>query len=111
MRGAPGQHLLDKYQEGLEAVQHRHGVTLSEIRWIPGHDSIAGNERADLRQKGLLTVTQASWQLPNCAEAWSQSADQLNDRHTSRGLRQGNQPLHKVPRCQRLRRIDLSMPL
>jgi len=59
MRGAPGQHLLDKYQERLEAVQHRHGVDTVEIRWIPGHDSIAGNERADTEAKRLLTVTQA----------------------------------------------------
>ena len=49
--GAPGQHLLDKYQERLEVAQRRHGADTVEVRWTPGQDSLAGNEKADVEAK------------------------------------------------------------
>ena len=67
-------------------AQSKHGVDTVEIRWTPGNNSIAGNEKVETEaKKATHTDSSLACQLPK----------------SCRGL---------VSRCQRLRSIDPSMP-
>ena len=50
-RGKPGQHLVDQLHKKVEEVHSRHGSNVVEIWWIPGHEGIRENERADEEAK------------------------------------------------------------
>src|SRR5882724_1667570 len=111
MRGAPGQHLLDKYQERLEVAQHRHGVDTVGIRWTPGHDGLAGNEKSDTEaKKATHGDSSLACQFPKCRGPVLVSRSAKQQSHLKRLGDKVISLFMKSPLCPRLRSIDPSMP-
>jgi len=112
MRGAPGQHLLDKYQERLEVAQHRHGVDTVGIRCTPGHDGLAGNEKSDTEaKKATHGDSSLACQFPKCRGPVLVSRSAKQQSHLKRLGDKATSLFTKSLRCQRLRSIDPFMPL
>jgi hypothetical protein len=47
----PGRHLSDRVLKAHAHVRKRHPEARIVIRWIPGHEGVAGNEKADVEAK------------------------------------------------------------
>ena len=50
-RRASGRHLVDMFHEQMATMHHRHPGIKVELRWMPGHEGIPGNEHADTEAK------------------------------------------------------------
>ncbi|RDX40672.1 hypothetical protein OH76DRAFT_1327640, partial [Lentinus brumalis] len=47
----PGQYLADMLHSSIAAVKRQHSNLEITLRWVPGHQDIAGNEQADCEAK------------------------------------------------------------
>jgi len=83
MRRTVGQYLLDKFQDKISAVQNRHSTFSIKLRWTPGHNSIPGNEQADMEAKQQQAGTRALHVFcPSHARAQCHIAGPQSDRTT-----------------------------
>jgi len=83
-RGSSGQHLLTKLQEPLALAQCRCREVAIILRWIPGHDIIHENERADEEAKRATGGDSSpACLLPKACRGAFQSADLQCTRTTS----------------------------
>ena len=50
-----GHHIFDALYEGIEALKKKHSGIRLQVKWVPGHKGVDGNERADEQAKKAIT--------------------------------------------------------
>ena len=113
----PGHYLLDNFRASIKQVKKAHNLHSRDIilRWIPGHNGIKGNEKADtearLATEGpehnsahhRLPKILTNGPLPHSVSATLQHQKQLTKTRWSKKLA-------KSPRYEHMIRIDPKLP-
>src|SRR5882724_1543678 len=100
------------FHQQVTAVQASHPGIEIVIRWTLGHEGILGNERANEEAK-LAAKGESSDKrlLPRgCREDLFQSRSAARQIHAKKTKEKAKKWFEHLPRCQRLQRIDPSMP-
>jgi RNase H len=50
-----GHHIFDTFNEYIVALKQKHSRIWLEIKWVPGHQGVDGNEQADKQAKKAIT--------------------------------------------------------
>jgi len=50
-----GHHIFDIFNEYIAALKKKHSRIQLEIKWVPGHKGMEGNEQADIQSKKAIT--------------------------------------------------------
>jgi len=111
-RAILGQHLVEAFHEQVTAVQSKHPGIEMRMRWMPGHEGIPGNERADEEAKRVAKgESSEQCRLPMvCSGELPVSRLAACQSHRKRISVKTEEQFKLSPRCQRLWLIDPSMP-
>jgi len=111
-RPTPGHYLMDHLHDLTEALNRRHRQLQLTFRWVPGHEGVVGNERADQEAKqaarGLSSPTA---DLPKCLrDTLPASVSKVKQNLTAKLKNNALSSWQRSPRYAKLHRIDPSMP-
>ena len=50
-----GHHIFNAFNENIDMLKKKHSGIQLEIKWVPGHKGVEGNEQADVQAKKVIT--------------------------------------------------------
>jgi ribonuclease HI len=108
----PGQYLVNAIHRQVEGVVEQQPGARVVMRWVPGHEGIEGNERADEEaKKAAKGVTSHEWEIPiECRGTMPISRAAEIQRHNAELNRQARNIFAKSPRAPFAHEIDPTMP-
>jgi len=111
-RGAPGQYLAVGLHQQIAGAWCKHPVIEIEVRWMPGHEGIPGNERADLEAKRAAEGSSSEERLlPRlCRQKLLVSQSTAHQHHRKLVHTKAKEWFKISLRCQRLCQINPTMP-
>jgi len=109
-RGMPGQYLLDGFHKQLVAVHQKHAGIDIELRWMPGHVGIAGNEQGDEEAKREAWGNSSlQWQMPvSCRKVLPTSQSAMQQSHMKKVNVKLKKCFKSAPICHQLHWINTS---
>jgi hypothetical protein len=111
-RAIPGQYLVNAVHRQIQGVAEQQAGARVLMRWIPGHEAIEGNERADEEaKKAAKGDTSHEWEIPiECRGIMPTSRAAEVQRHNAELKRQARAIFAKSPRASFALEIDPTMP-
>jgi hypothetical protein len=108
----PGQYLVNAIHRQIEGVVKQQAGARVVMRWVPGHEGIEGNERADEEaKKAAKGNTSHEWEIPiECRGVLPISRAAEIQRHNAELNRQARATFAKSPRAPFAHEIDPTMP-
>jgi len=111
-RATPGQYLIEIFHGQIVTIWSKHLSIEINLRWMPGHAGIPGNERVDEEAKRVAKgQSSAQSRLPaECRNKLPLSRSAALQSHRKRVNEKMKKWFESSPRCQRLWGINPSMP-
>jgi hypothetical protein len=108
----PGQYLVNVIHRQIEGVVEQQAGARVVMRWVPGHEGIEGNERADEEAKKAAKGNAShEWEIPiECRGVLPISRAAEIQRHNAELNRQARATFAKSPRAPFAHEIDPTMP-
>jgi ribonuclease HI len=111
-KAIPGQYLVNAVHRQIHGVVEFQAGARVVMRWVPGHEGIEGNERADEEaKKAAKGETSHEWDIPiECRGVLPISRAAETQRHNAELNREARAIFAKSPRASFALEIDPTMP-
>jgi len=109
----PGCYLQDAIHDEYKRAQNQHSELELEVRWVPAHVGIVGNERIDSEAKSAAKGESScpKQYLPGKLKSLPRSATAAKECFRKLLHKEASEMFAKLPRYHRMHSIDPSMPL
>jgi ribonuclease HI len=111
-KAIPGQYLVNAVHRQLHGVAESQAGARVVMRWVPGHEGVEGNERADEEaKKAAQGETSHEWDIPiECRGVLPISKAAETQRHNAKLNQEARAIFAKSPRAPFALEIDPTMP-
>ncbi|KAF8499396.1 hypothetical protein JB92DRAFT_3124897 [Gautieria morchelliformis] len=110
--GPPGKYLINASHRKIQGVVEKQAGAKVVMRWVPGHEGVKGNKRADEgAKKAVRGETSQEWEIPiECQGTLPISRAAEFQRHNMKLKQEAWTVFAKSPRAMFTHEIDPTMP-